>query len=1022
MTNSVEVAAQVRFALSHLPTRNAHHEFEQMCRHMTRQFICSNVLPATGPVSAGGDQGRDFETFRTYLRDELGPHGGFLGLVRDGPVAFTCTLQADNVTTKISSDVATVCASGHPVHEICVFTLASVPVGARHRLQDEVQEEHNVRLEFHDAESITELLASPEGFWIAERFLSLPAEVRPTAPPDDEDLPDDYHELRSEWRDEPVLNPTLGTFLDLKAGLRESVFREAARGDLPFWLGHMRELLANSELPGHVRQRARYETVVATLRGTGDMLPVDQVARAYLDESLQESDPARLEDAGNLLMYVHGATQIAVTTIRPTELDHWNAELASRIEELIADATPHKRASLLSTLGFLGLHPALSDDPLPDGPSYGDIDPVPPPWTPLDATLSLPPGFECRDASRALSAWTELVEGLEETPLFPLKSLAYVLQLLLPLWSTQAEWRRLLDLADDEIGTREGNSAVAERARDRAMALMNAGRLLEALEELHRARVDWWSGDTVRGSVLACLIIAQLYRQLRLFTAAKAYALAAATIAATSGDEGLADLVPRGLLVAANCEFLSGAWLAAAGLYEVGLLAQHHMGSGGINFDEDEMIQSAVLHLAYISLCARRLDPALQSTIRAIVDRTGSEEVIDEVIGDEPESDPRSWGSFGDRELSNPPFADLGPIRCIRFSALGTDWTVSTANDDDSVTAAERFVAGVQTMLAALVREDLCLIPTAVTVRIEQRREPAAASSNSIEAVPSNDGREWTVRLTVSEASGSTNLEEIDAELLTVLGTILREASLLPSDDLSAIMEQAFQRGLGHKLAPAVQMEQFAETFSNDEDESFDRQSIEVPWDLLAGAFTAHEELRWRDGPGPTYSSDKATELLRTRYETLAQGLRITAPMLSRSVQFRSVIQSLRAQGWLDWHILTAVSNIAMNYRYLPDNSTPPSEETMREMMQAAFSPESAAAPPVPVTLFSPEQMQNARQHAMMSLLKHWGLECWQRTPDMAAIEQLLAARYGYWNEDVPHEDPFPDDAAATPTGLWTPS
>ena len=104
--------------------------------------------------------------------------------------------------------------------------------------------------------------------------------------------------------------------------------------------------------------------------------------------------------------------------------------------------------------------------------------------------------------SRALSAWTELLEGLEETPLFPLKPLAYMLQLLLPLWSTQAEWRRLLDLVDDEIGIREGNRAVAERARDRAIALMNADRLLEALEELHRARVDWWSGDTVRESVL----------------------------------------------------------------------------------------------------------------------------------------------------------------------------------------------------------------------------------------------------------------------------------------------------------------------------------------------------------------------------------------------------------------------------------------------------------------------------------------------------------------------------------------
>ena len=556
-----------------------------------------------------------------------------------------------------------------------------------------------------------------------------------------------------------------------------------------------------------------------------------------------------------------------------------------------------------------------------------------------------------------------------------------------------------------------------------ALDARRLGVFLEALEELHRARVDWWSGDTVRGSVLACLISALLYRQLRLFVAAKAYALAAATIAATSGDGDLADLVPRGLLIAANCELLAGAWLAAAGLYEKGLLAQHHLGSGGINFDEDEMIQGAALHLAYISRCARRLDPALQSTIQAIVDRTLSGDVTDEVIdGDDLDSDHEPWQSFGEGELSNPPFSDLGPVRCIRFSALGTDWTVSTANDDDSVRAAERFVAGVQTMLAALAREDLCLIPTAIAVAIEQRREAGAASSNSIEAVPSNDGREWTVQLTVSEASGRAHLEEIDAELLTVLGTILREASLLPSDDLAAIMEQAFQRGLGHVLAPAVQMEQFAETFSNDEDEAFDRQSIEVPWDLHAGVFTAHEELRWQDGPGPTYSSDKATELLRTRYEALAQGLRITAPVLSRSAQFRSVVQSLRAQGWLDWHILTAVANIVINYRYLPDNSTPPSEDTMRELMQAASSPESAAVPPVPVALFSLEQMQNARQHAMMSLVKHWGLECWQRTPDMAAIEQLLAARYGYWDEDVPHEDPFLDDGGATPTGLWTPS
>ena len=129
MANPSQVEAQVRFALSQLPAQNAHHVFEHICRHLTQQFICSNVLPATGPVSAGGDQGRDFETFRTYLREELGPHGAFLGLVSEGTVTFICTTQMQDLLAKLRQDIKKVCASGHPVHEIRAFTLQSVPVG-----------------------------------------------------------------------------------------------------------------------------------------------------------------------------------------------------------------------------------------------------------------------------------------------------------------------------------------------------------------------------------------------------------------------------------------------------------------------------------------------------------------------------------------------------------------------------------------------------------------------------------------------------------------------------------------------------------------------------------------------------------------------------------------------------------------------------------------------------------------------------------------------------------------------------
>ena len=77
-------------------------------------------------------------------------------------------------------------------------------------------------------------------------------------------------------------------------------------------------------------------------------------------------------------------------------------------------------------------------------------------------------------------------------------------------------------------------------------------------------------------------------------------------------------------------------------------------------------------------------------------------------------------------------------------------------------------------------------------------------------------------------------------------------------------------------------------------------------------------------------------------------------------------------------------------------------------MTRAIFDPESATAEQVPVSLFSMEAMQEARQFAVLDLLERWRLELHQETPDVPAVERLLAARYGYWDNDVSHDDPFP--------------
>jgi len=69
----------IRFQLEQLTARNEHHMFEMISFRIAERRLSSNLLPATGPVSAGGDQGRDAESYYTNLPRELPGAGGFVG-------------------------------------------------------------------------------------------------------------------------------------------------------------------------------------------------------------------------------------------------------------------------------------------------------------------------------------------------------------------------------------------------------------------------------------------------------------------------------------------------------------------------------------------------------------------------------------------------------------------------------------------------------------------------------------------------------------------------------------------------------------------------------------------------------------------------------------------------------------------------------------------------------------------------------------------------------------------------------
>lgn len=61
---------RIRFGLDQLRARNAFHEFEGLCLEFANARLGGHFVPATGPVSAGGDRGRDFTSHLRMVRED----------------------------------------------------------------------------------------------------------------------------------------------------------------------------------------------------------------------------------------------------------------------------------------------------------------------------------------------------------------------------------------------------------------------------------------------------------------------------------------------------------------------------------------------------------------------------------------------------------------------------------------------------------------------------------------------------------------------------------------------------------------------------------------------------------------------------------------------------------------------------------------------------------------------------------------------------------------------------------------
>ena len=422
-------------------------------------------------------------------------------------------------------------------------------------------------------------------------------------------------------------------------------------------------------------------------------------------------------------------------------------------------------------------------------------------------------------------------------------------------------------------------------------------------------------------------------------------------------------------------------------------------------------VQDMLVDQAFILRAARTVRPKYLPPIETATGSVGLADPLNEMLaGVEQLSAPAEddYADIADRAGMGRPFSDAGPTRRYSWAALGTTWTVECANDRVAVLTAERFVAALQITLAELASHDALLLSGAVQIEVLPDRPSLPGGAEYCVNLPSNNDSRWQLHLTPAVAM---ELETAHIEVTSAVIYVLIDRSLLSRENFMAIIELAFEKGLWHKLLASRPYDEIADILKPEQYEEMAALTTPAPGSNVDLAVqpgsTAMEPM---SAPAPGYDHAESLRTVTARYENMIPVVRLTLERLAADADFQDTVRRLRHGGWLDWHLLTAVANLAGSERARRSGVRLTADMTQAEQIRAQAvmkQSEAETDEPMPMSLFSEERMRSCLNVAILSTLGNLELTNNQEAPDFPAIFRFLGDRYGYWSDDVPHDPIF---------------
>lgn len=809
-----------------------------------------------------------------------------------------------------------------------------------------------------------------------------------------------YVQIREKYRQAQSLAFQIGEFYEIISTSTNCKQHIYLKDDVPFWIGLIEKYLGEENVPAFIKHQARFEICYLSLQldtenyeKHGTLKGKEELLKAYFNAIEKHRSINDIEAAVVLFGLTASTAERDGLNISQDEIKTWETSLTQLIDnEIQAEKNKNHLCSLFELRGLMAIRVEFKNDT-------------------LEAVKS------------GLSHYEKILPLLPEATLYPilrlkkrlLKQVDIFIRLNLAI--EQGLFLEFVEKIRPYFKHQESEFNDAEDNRDLGWAYFENRDYRKAIHYGQKAKDQWFNQESFEGAALTLLSLTQMYSVLGMQLAAKYQALAAAHLVIHSDDHSLLKYLPQAFALGANADFRQGAWINFLDLFDLAIWTHTEMDVDVFDLEQNELLRKTISDLGSVIYVTDKIFPEISHHIESRLNRWPDIQDMLTLFVPEIENALVSnsindvW-KFLDGRVRGIPFNDVGGKRIIFWKALGIEWELEFQNDFLTNSVAEQVAAVIQIVLVDLAEVDFHLIPGQVKIEFEV----AEVEKIQLESGFLGEKIIWKVKQPPLKEKHENQAAIRNSEIVSLACSILADFSLLSKDEQSGIIKTHMKNGLMSKTLFIQPYEKiYGSLLSEDVFNLSNRQNLQNPNQTRQIEFYESKYLQRKTGISPKYDGEKTKEHIDNRYTNCVKSIRMTLEGLVKIDAFQETIRTLKSEGWKDWHLLRALSDIVTNFKanHIINQQFPnhPKEILVREFdritHELVWQEETESYVEIPLDEFSIEKIRFTLFFGSVSSLRSYGLVCNSPIPDVQNIYELLVKRFRYLEDDVEHLNIF---------------